>query len=263
MDTLEATAIDSLALPNAILAYFEALIRDQEERLDSLTRWLMGVDHHARRHQNSARSWALRAKSPSPTPFRMLRSLCQTIRALSYSGLILLFDEVDRMASVGGKAEKLATDNLREVIDRCRDELPGVMFVYAAPPQFINDIVPRYPALPAAPACRPAISRAPTISARKSAWTSSTLDENDLMPAFGEKLIPIYEMAYDVELNKKTQHANAAIHGQRDTRRLPRHQPPAPFRQAFVAEWRVNTRVRQHALGRPKPSPSSAARSTN
>jgi hypothetical protein len=87
------------------------------------------------------------ALTRSMDAFRMLRSLAQTIRALSYSGLILLLDEVDRMASIGGKAEKLATDNLREVIDRCRDEMPGAMFVYAVPPQFINDVAPRYPAL--------------------------------------------------------------------------------------------------------------------
>ena len=43
VDTLELATIDSLAFKNAVLAYFEALIRDQEERLDSLTRWLMGT----------------------------------------------------------------------------------------------------------------------------------------------------------------------------------------------------------------------------
>jgi hypothetical protein len=76
-----------------------------------------------------------------------LRSLCQVVRALGYSGLALLFDEGDRMLSVGGRSEKVATDNLREVIDRCREDLPGAMFVYAVPPAFITDIVPKYPAL--------------------------------------------------------------------------------------------------------------------
>lgn len=33
------------------------------------------------------------------------------------------------------------------MIDRCRDDMPGAMFVYAVPPQFINEVVPRYPAL--------------------------------------------------------------------------------------------------------------------
>ena len=50
------------------------------------------------------------------------------------------------MLSIGGKAEKTATDNLREVIDRCR-EPPGALFMYAVPPDFLNTVVPKYPAL--------------------------------------------------------------------------------------------------------------------
>jgi hypothetical protein len=45
-------------------------------------------------------------KINKPNAFRMLRSLCQIIRALSYSGLILLFDEVDRMASPSAARRK-------------------------------------------------------------------------------------------------------------------------------------------------------------
>ena len=142
--------------------------------------------------------------------FRMLRSLCQVIRALSYSGLILLFDEVDRMASVGGKAEKLATDTLREVIDRTREDLPGAMFVYAVPPQFINDVVPKYPALQQRVRAPGRFSRvnhfSPIISLEH-----LDLDEDDLMLAIGEKLIPIYETAFDAQLDHATQRANAVI----------------------------------------------------
>ncbi|MCA9971501.1 MAG: DUF2791 family P-loop domain-containing protein, partial [Anaerolineales bacterium] len=145
-----------------------------------------------------------------PNAFRMLRSLCQVIRALSYSGLILLFDEVDRMASVGGKAEKLATDTLREVIDRTREDLPGAMFVYAVPPQFINDVVPKYPALQQRVRAPGQFSRmnhfSPLISLER-----LDLDEDDLMLAIGEKLIPIYETAFDAQLDHAVQRANAVI----------------------------------------------------
>jgi hypothetical protein len=140
----------------------------------------------------------------------MLRSLVQTIRALSYGGLILLFDEVDRMSSIGGKAEKLATDNLREVIDRTRDDLPGAMFVYAVPPQFINDIVPRYPALQQRVRAPGRFSRANHFSPQI-ALDHLDLDENDLLLAIGEKLIPIYETAFDTALDRPIQQANAVI----------------------------------------------------
>ncbi len=242
VDTLEAAAIDSLAYKNAILAYFEALIREQDERLDSLTRWLMGVNTTPE-DTKRLREVGVTGKITRPNAFRMLRSLTQTIRALSYSGLVLLFDEVDRMSSIGGKAEKLATDNLREVIDRCRDDLPGAMFVYAAPPQFINDIVPRYPALQQRLRSPGRFSHANHFSPLINI-DHLDLDENDLMLAIGEKLIPLYEMAFDVQLDEKMQQANAAIMANvaRDVfldishRRL--------FVKSFVTEL-----ARQHAEG--------------
>jgi hypothetical protein len=209
VDTIEAARIDSTAFAAAVLGYFEALIRGQEERLDSLTRWLLG-DATSPDDTKILREIGVTGKITRSNAFRMLRSLAQIVRALSYSGLVLLFDEVDRMASIGGKAEKLATDNLREVIDRCRDDMPGAMFVYAVPPQFINDIVPRYPALQQRVRAPGRFSFAnhfsPLINLEK-----LDLGEDDLMLAIGEKLIPIYETAFGVKLDAQMQHANAAI----------------------------------------------------
>ena len=209
VDTLEATPIDSPAYQTAVIGYFDALIRDNEERLESLTRWLMG-ETTSPDDTKILREIGVTGKINKPNAFRMLRSLCQIIRALSYSGLVLLFDEVDRMASVGGKAERMATDTLREVIDRTREDLPGAMFVYAVPPQFINDTVPKYPALQQRVRAPGQFSRmnhfSPLISLDK-----LDLDENDLMLAIGEKLIPIYEAAFDVQFDHPTQHANAVI----------------------------------------------------
>ena len=209
VDTLEATPIDSLAYKNAVVGYLEAFVRGQEERQEALARWLMGA---ATTPGDTVilRNLGVTGKITRPNAFRMLRSLAQTIRALSYSGLVLLFDEVDRMASIGGKAEKLATDNLREVIDRCRDELPGALFVYAVPPQFINDIVPRYPALQQRVRAPGRFSRINHFSPQIS-LDHLDLDENDLMVAIGEKLIPIYETAFQAQLDRKIQYANAAI----------------------------------------------------
>ncbi|MBX3052114.1 MAG: DUF2791 family P-loop domain-containing protein [Caldilineaceae bacterium] len=209
VDTLESTAIDSLAYRAAVLAYFDARIRDFDERLDSLTRWLLG-SATTPDDTKILREVGVTGKISRTNAFRMLRSLVQTIRALSYGGLILLFDEVDRMSSIGGKAEKLATDNLREVIDRTRDDLPGAMFVYAVPPQFINDIVPRYPALQQRVRAPGRFSRANHFSPQI-ALDHLDLDENDLLLAIGEKLIPIYETAFDAALDRPTQQANAVI----------------------------------------------------
>jgi len=209
VDTIELAAIDSMAYKNAVLAYYEALLREQDERLDSLTRWLMGVSTSPA-DTKILRDVGVTGKITKPNAFRMLRSLAQTIRALSYSGLLLLFDEVDRMASIGGKAERLATDNLREVIDRCRDEMPGAMFVYAVPPQFVNDVVPRYPALQQRIRTPGRFSRTNHFSPQIS-LEHLDMDENGLMVAIGEKLIPIYEKAFGISLDTQVQYANAAI----------------------------------------------------
>jgi hypothetical protein len=209
VDTLEMATVDSPAYQTAVIATFDALIRQQDERLDSLSRWLMG-EKTSPADTKILREVGVTGKIFRTNAFRMLRSLCQMIRALSYSGLILLFDEVDRMASVGGKAEKLATDTLREVIDRTREDLPGAMFVYAVPPQFINDIVPKYPALQQRVRAPGRFSRinhfSPIIS-----LDHLDLNEDDLMMAIADKLIPIYEIAFDAQLDHKTQRANAVI----------------------------------------------------
>lgn len=199
----------SLSYKNGVLAYFDALLRNQEELQESLERWLLGATTTPD-DTKLLRTVGVTGKITRSNAFRMLRSLCQTIHALSYSGLVLLFDEVDRMASIGGKAEKLATDNLREVIDRCREELPGALFLYAVPPQFIHDVVPRYPALQQRVRAPGRFSRANHFSPQIS-LDQMDLEENDLLLAIGEKLIPIYETAFDVQLDTRTQYANAAI----------------------------------------------------
>lgn len=209
IDTLEATPVDSQPYQAAVIAYFDSLIRDNEERLDSLSRWLMGEDTTPA-DTKVLREVGVTGKINRPNAFRMLRSLCQIIRALSYSGLILLFDEVDRMASVGGKAEKLATDTLREVIDRTRADLPGAMFIYAVPPQFINDVVPKYPALQQRVRAPGDFSRTNHFSPLIS-LDHLDLNEDDLMLGIGEKLIPIYESAFAATLDHTIQRANAVI----------------------------------------------------
>jgi hypothetical protein len=209
MDTLEASPIDDPAYKAAIMGVFEALMREQTEYLEILSRWLM-AEATSSDDTKVLRTLGVTGKITRPNAFRMLRSLAQTVRALSYSGLVLLFDEVDRMSSIGGKAEKLATDTLREVIDRCRDELPGAMFVYAVPPQFLSDVVPRYPALQQRIRAPGRFSKtnhfSPQISVDK-----LDIPEDALMTEIAEKLISIYETAFETSFNSAIQNANAAI----------------------------------------------------
>jgi hypothetical protein len=166
LQTLATTSIDSLSFHKAVQGYFHALLRGQERRLESLERWLHG-EEVSPEDMRDLRSIGVTEKINKNNAFKMLRSLCQTVRVLGYTGLALLFDEGDRMLSIGGKAEKTATDNLREVIDRCREDLPGALFMYAVPPDFLHTVVPKYLHCSSA-FKRRIIFRVPTPSAHKS-----------------------------------------------------------------------------------------------
>ncbi len=113
------------------------------------------------------------------------------------------------MMSVGGRSEKVATDNLREVIDRTREELPGAMFVYAVPPAFITDIVPKYPALQQRIQAPSYFSRANPFSPQIS-LERLDLPDDELLTQIGYRLLPIFEIAYATRLDAGIQAANIA-----------------------------------------------------
>jgi hypothetical protein len=209
LQTLSTTPVDSLSYHKAIQGYFHALMRGQELRLESLERWLHGEDVSTD-DMRDLRSIGVTEKINKNNAFKMLRSLCQTVRALGYTGLVLLFDEGDRMLSVGGRSEKVATDNLREVIDRCREDLPGTLFMYAVPPAFIHDVVPKYPALQQRVQTPTYFSRSNPFSPQIDLNTLDIPDE-ELLTQIGSRLLPIFELAYDCKLDRDTQAQNIAI----------------------------------------------------
>jgi hypothetical protein len=141
--------------------------------------------------------------------FKMLRSLSQLIHELGYAGLVLLFDEGDRMVSIGSsRTEKVACDNLREVIDRCAGEsLPATLFVYAVPPYFVTNIAPQYEALAQRISSKVKFSRKNPFSVQIS------LDQLDypgeqMLKMIGEKLLAIFELAYDMKFDRELQSKN-------------------------------------------------------
>jgi hypothetical protein len=209
LQTLATTAVDSLSFHKAVQGYFQALLRGQERRLEALERWLHG-EEVSPEDVRDLRTIGVTEKINKNNAFKILRSLCQTVRALGYTGLALLFDEGDRMLSVGGRSEKVATDNLREVIDRCREDLPGTLFMYAVPPAFIHDIVPKYPALQQRVQAPGFFSRSNPFSPQISLDRLDLPDE-ELLTQIGSRLLPIFETAYGVKFNPGLQAANTAL----------------------------------------------------
>ena len=206
LQTLATTPVDSLSFHKAVQGYFTALLRGQELRQEALGRWLQG-EEVSPEDVRDLRSIGVTEKINKNNAFKMLRSLCQVVRALGYTGLALLFDEGDRMLSVGGRSEKIATDNLREVIDRCREDLPGALFMYAVPPDFLNTVVPKYPALQQRVQAANYFSRSNPFSPQIDLEHLDIPDE-ELLEQIGYRLLPIFELAYDVKLDQAVQTAN-------------------------------------------------------
>lgn len=206
LQTLTNTPIDSLSYHRAVEGYFNALLRGQSLRLESLERWLHG-EEVSPEDMRDLRSIGVTEKINKNNAFKMLRSLCQTVRALGYTGLALLFDEGDRMLSIGGKAEKTATDNLREVIDRCREDLPGALFMYAVPPDFLHTVVPKYPALQQRVQAANYFSRANPFSPQIN-LDHLDLPDEQLLREIGYRLLAIFEIAFGVKFDADLQASN-------------------------------------------------------
>jgi len=252
LQTLETTQVDSLSFHKAIQGYLNALLRGQEIRQESLGRWLQG-EEVSPEDMRDLRSIGVTEKINKNNAFKMLRSLCQVVRALGYSGLTLLFDEGDRMLSVGGRSEKVATDNLREVIDRCREDLPGAMFVYAVPPAFIHDIVPKYPALQQRVQSPSYFSRSNPFSPQIS-LDHLDIPDTELLPQIGARLLPIFEVAYEVGLDPDAQAANIDVLAEAALDSYLAISHRRLFIKALVTEW-----FRQKEEGQRVITPETAA----
>ena len=235
--SFQHTPIDNTSFRYAILHMLEAILRGNAAQQELLTLWLHGEDVN-NIAMSELKQLNVTQKITRSNAFQMLRSLSQSVRALGFNGLCLLFDEMDRQMSLSRKAMAVITDNLREVIDRTREDLPGTLFVYAVLPQFVNDIVPRYHALQQR--LQVQVGRyfshsnpfSPQISLDK-----LDLDEQELLVKIAERLQPIFEVAYEARLNTALQKRNAErlAAAARRTRTMTSHR--RIFVKTLVSEW--------------------------
>lgn len=140
------------------------------------------------------------------------------------------------MLSIGGKAEKTATDNLREVIDRCREDLPGALFMYAVPPDFLHTVVPKYPALQQRVQAANYFSRSNPFSPQIDLEHLDLPDEA-LLEAIGYRLLPIFEVAYATRLDKDIQNQNIQLLSESARNSYLAISHRRLFVKALVTEW--------------------------
>ncbi|MGE3164629.1 MAG: BREX system ATP-binding domain-containing protein [Planctomycetota bacterium] len=136
--------IESRSFARAVRAYLEAAIESDVDKCEVLGDYLLGE----RVSTAELEDYRLRETLEEQNAFLWLRSLVQVASALNLPGVVLLFDEMDRNMSLSVGRRRAIGDNLRQMIDYCgQAQLPGVVWCYAVPPEFMTTIVPEYPAL--------------------------------------------------------------------------------------------------------------------
>ena len=136
--------VDSHSFRRATAGFLQCLWNDDSEGEALLEAWLRADSVP----KPDLKRFGIYDLIDQGTAFASLRSLCQTLTGYGYPGLVLMFDEVDRNLSLSHRRIAALGDNLRQVIDLCgSSQLPGVLFLYAVPPEFLRLVVPEYPAL--------------------------------------------------------------------------------------------------------------------
>ncbi len=198
--------IESHALRRAVWLFLEAVLDGDDEKEELLTAYLRG-DHVSAAERGELR---LREELDSKSAFRFLRSLIQVMRELGVPGMVLLFDEMDRVMSLSVKRRKAIGDNLRQMIDHCgQATLPALLWVYAVPPEFMTTVVPEYPALEQRLRGAGRFSLAsplePVIDLE-----SMPMEPEQLFERIGWKLLDLFERGRSEELDMEMQKANVS-----------------------------------------------------
>lgn len=186
-----------------------AIIREDEESLISLVGWLSAQRFDRSEHA----AFGLRGPIDQFQAFSCLRSLARWIREAGFAGLVILFDEAERVPSMSGRQKEFMLSNLRELIDEtARGTLPGVFVAYAIPDyRFFDGKTGVYEAVKQRTASMFDFYNPSGVRIDLESLVEHKDVEKHLV-SIGRKLWVVFEIAYDVQLpREKTQEAIARI----------------------------------------------------
>ena len=203
-EDLRRVAVDSPSTRSAVRALALAWMDGDRGTEELASAWLRGESVSAA----EARPLGVREVVGRDTGFRMLRSLTQILQGLGAPGLLLCFDEVDRTLSLPPRRRRAVADHLRQLIDLCgREALPGLLCLYAVPPEFMRHVVTEYPAL------QQRLEGPASLSERSPQAAVIDLERLDLPPsellvAIGKRLLALFCIARGVDLDRRMQERN-------------------------------------------------------
>lgn len=190
--------IESISFINAIKSAYNQLLLKNDEGFKNICQWLLGEGYLGKIHKN----YGILQKIDRTTAFPMIRSLLRWIREIGYSGLIILFDEAERVPSLSTKQKEMHLSNLREIIDECgHANFQGTMFFYAVPDEnFFEGRTQIYEALK---------QRLTTVfnelnpTGVKIELEKVVYNQLDFLKNIGLKLKNIYETAYNITFKEE------------------------------------------------------------
>lgn len=197
---LALARIESASIRRAAECFLLAILDGDDDAADRMRAYLLGEDVA----MSELSQHRVREALDKKQAFRFLRSIAQLLRVLDVPGLVLLFDEMDRVMSLGAKRKRSIGDNLRQMIDHCgQASLPAVLWIYAVPPEFMTTVVPEYPAL------EQRLKGSATLSVKSPLAPLIDLDHLsmgavELFEAIGDRLSALYERAHGIQLDRRT-----------------------------------------------------------
>ncbi len=150
--------------------------------------------------------------------FRRLKTVVAFLRTrMAYKGFLIAFDEGTRTSSFrrGSVKQQQAIENLLTMINQnAEGEFGGVMFLYAATPDFRSEVISTYRALQ---------DRIGTVAFSQGSPLVPLINieeanSEDVIFLIGERLLSVFAKAYDVEWDVGLQKANmkAIVKAQKD-----------------------------------------------
>jgi hypothetical protein len=199
--------IESHAVRRAVQLFVESILDRNIELEELMGAFLRGESVS----KQEIAGLQVREELENRTAFRFLRSLIQVLRQLEVPGVILLFDEMDRVMSLSVKRKKSIGDNLRQMIDHCgQATLPSLLWVYAVPPEFRTSVVPEYPALEqrlrGSARFGPASPLEPVID-----LNALPLAPEELFRRIGKRLLELFQVGRGSTLDAEIQEHNLGL----------------------------------------------------
>jgi hypothetical protein len=150
--------------------------------------------------------------------FRRLKTVIAFLRnRMGYRGFLIAFDEGTRTSSFrrGSAKQKQAIENLLTMINQnAEGEFGGVMFVYAATPDFRSEVITNYRALQDRIGTKAFSKGSPMVPL----INIDEANSEEVIRSIGENLLVVFDKAYGVAWDKSVQTANmkAIIAAQKD-----------------------------------------------